>query len=45
MKIGGDDGWADVWKRGCFGWEYKAAIDEKSPKTSVVTTMAGAWAK
>jgi len=22
-KHGGGDGWADVWKRGCFGWEYK----------------------
>ena len=22
MATGGD-GWADVWKRGCFGWEYK----------------------
>src|SRR5688572_30702955 len=22
-KVGGDDGWADVWKRGFFGWEYK----------------------
>jgi len=22
-KIGGGDGWADVWKRGHFGWEYK----------------------
>jgi type II restriction/modification system DNA methylase subunit YeeA len=22
-KIGGEDGWADVWKKGCFGWEYK----------------------
>ena len=22
-KIGGGDGWADVWKRGYFGWEYK----------------------
>jgi hypothetical protein len=22
-KTGGDDGWADVWKRDCFGWEYK----------------------
>ena len=20
---GGGEGWADVWKRGCFGWEYK----------------------
>ncbi|MFO1420437.1 MAG: class I SAM-dependent DNA methyltransferase [Candidatus Competibacteraceae bacterium] len=22
-KLGGGEGWADVWKRGCFGWEYK----------------------
>ncbi|MCB1007622.1 MAG: class I SAM-dependent DNA methyltransferase [Acidobacteria bacterium] len=22
-KRGGKDGWADVWKRGCFAWEYK----------------------
>jgi type II restriction/modification system DNA methylase subunit YeeA len=22
-KAGGEDGWADVWKRGCFAWEYK----------------------
>ncbi|RZJ44391.1 MAG: class I SAM-dependent DNA methyltransferase [Brevundimonas sp.] len=22
-KAGGGDGWADVWRRGCFGWEYK----------------------
>jgi hypothetical protein len=22
-KAGGGDGWADVWKRDCFGWEYK----------------------
>ena len=22
-KPDGSDGWADVWKRGCFGWEYK----------------------
>ena len=23
-KAGGGNGWADVWKRGCFGWEYKS---------------------
>lgn len=23
-KIQGGQGWADVWKRGCFAWEYKA---------------------
>ncbi|GAB4254079.1 MULTISPECIES: class I SAM-dependent DNA methyltransferase [Deferrisoma] len=22
-KAGGGDGWADVWKKGFFGWEYK----------------------
>ncbi len=22
-KAGGGDGWADVWRRACFGWEYK----------------------
>jgi type II restriction/modification system DNA methylase subunit YeeA len=22
-KVGGGDGWADVWKEDCFGWEYK----------------------
>lgn len=22
-KRGGEDGWADVWKRGAFAWEYK----------------------
>ena len=22
-KLGGGDGWADVWRRYCFGWEYK----------------------
>lgn len=24
-KTTGRQGWADVWKRGCFGWEYKKA--------------------
>jgi type II restriction/modification system DNA methylase subunit YeeA len=22
-KTGGGKGWADVWRKGCFGWEYK----------------------
>lgn len=22
-KTGGGGGWADVWRKGCFGWEYK----------------------
>jgi type II restriction/modification system DNA methylase subunit YeeA len=24
FKLTGNDGWADVWKRGSFSWEYKA---------------------
>jgi type II restriction/modification system DNA methylase subunit YeeA len=30
-KTTGGEGWADVWKRGCFGWEYKgrgASLDK-----------------
>ena len=23
-KTGGGQGWADVWKKGCFAWEYKS---------------------
>ena len=23
-KAGSKTGWADVWRRGCFGWEYKS---------------------
>ena len=23
-KAGGGDGWADVWRKGCFAWEYKS---------------------
>jgi type II restriction/modification system DNA methylase subunit YeeA len=23
IKTGGGQGWADVWKKGCFAWEYK----------------------
>ena len=23
-KAGGGEGWADVWRRGCFAWEYKS---------------------
>jgi type II restriction/modification system DNA methylase subunit YeeA len=30
-KTTGGEGWADVWRRGCFGWEYKSrgrSLDE-----------------
>lgn len=33
-KAGGGDGWADVWKRGHFGWE------NKSPKRDLVKALA-----
>jgi hypothetical protein len=22
-KVGGGEGWADVWRKDCFAWEYK----------------------
>jgi len=25
-KASGGEGWADVWKRGCFAWEYKGRL-------------------
>ena len=28
-KHGGGDGWADVWKRGCFGWESKGKKEDR----------------
>jgi hypothetical protein len=27
-KTGGGDGWADVWRRYCFAWEYKGKHQE-----------------
>ena len=27
-KIGGGTGYADVWKRGCFAWEYKSPVGD-----------------
>jgi len=35
-KTGAGRGWADVWKRGCFGWEYKSKSGGRS------STMSGA---
>ena len=32
-KHGGGQGWADVWKKGFFGWEYK----KKRPPKGVLT--------
>lgn len=27
-KTSGGNGWADVWKRGCFGWEFKGTYKD-----------------
>jgi hypothetical protein len=29
-KTTGGEGWADVWKRGSFGWEYKGPRKDRS---------------
>jgi N-6 DNA Methylase len=34
LKLGGTAGYADVWKRGCFAWEYKG------PKKNLVQAYA-----
>jgi hypothetical protein len=26
-KTGGGEGWADVWRKDCFAWEYKGKRD------------------
>ena len=36
-KIGDTQGFADVWKRGCFAWEYKG--DRKNLKTRTLTNL------
>lgn len=38
-KTGAGHGWADVWKRGCFGWEYKRKSGGRA------STMSGALAQ
>jgi hypothetical protein len=50
-KLGGGDGWADVWKRGCFGWEYKGKHKDLDAAYAHYTSrakrssprMAGVW--
>jgi hypothetical protein len=26
--LAGGEGWADVWKKGCFAWEYKGRHED-----------------
>jgi hypothetical protein len=40
-KSGGGDGWADVWKRGCFGWENKSR-GETAPQRCISSSFR--WA-
>lgn len=39
-KVGGGDGWADVWKRGCFAWEYKGRHKDLAAALRQVTTYS-----
>jgi len=39
-KSGGGDGWADVWKRGCFGWENKKPGRDLSTALHQITNYA-----
>lgn len=39
-KVGGGDGWADVWRRGCFAWEYKGKHKDLKAALRQVTAYA-----
>lgn len=41
-KRGGGQGWADVWKRDCFAWEYKGKHKDLDVALSQVAQYAGA---
>ena len=41
LKTGGGDGWADVWKRGCFAWEYKSKGKDLSAALRQLKMYAG----
>ena len=41
MKTGGGDGWADVWKHGCFAWEYKGKGKDLGQALKQLKTYAG----
>ncbi len=41
-KTGGGDGWADVWKRGCFAWEYKGKGKDLGQALRQLKLYAGA---
>ena len=41
-KASGSGGWADVWKRGCFGWEYKSRGGDLEAAHDQLLRYAGA---
>ncbi|WP_159993719.1 class I SAM-dependent DNA methyltransferase [Roseomonas sp. 18066] len=41
-KTSGTGGWADVWKRGCFGWEYKSRGENLEKAHDQLLRYAGA---
>ena len=42
-KDTGGDGWADVWKRGCFAWEYKGRRADLDAAFNQLRQYAFAW--
>ncbi len=40
VKVIGGQGWADVWKRGCFAWEYKAPNKDLNAALKQLMTYA-----
>ena len=41
-KASGGDGWADVWRRGCFAWEYKGKHKDLAGAHRQLLQYAGA---
>jgi hypothetical protein len=41
-QAAGGGGWADVWKRGCFGWEYKSRGGDLEKAHDQLLRYAGA---
>ncbi|MEJ6008693.1 class I SAM-dependent DNA methyltransferase [Novosphingobium aquae] len=41
-KTGGGDGWADVWRKGCFAWEYKGPRKDLDKAFSQLLQYSGA---
>ena len=39
-KTSGGEGWADVWKRGCFAWEYKGKRKDLGGYSSFSSTLS-----